>query len=203
MDAYTFIEHLNDAAQEGAIINPSASGVVCNILLQSWKVKEGQRIVNNFVFGQMGAGLSASIGAHYATGKPVIMVEGDGGFQLNIQELQTVKRLNLPIIMFVINNDGYASIRMSQQKAFGRLTGADSSSGLTLPRLSAIARAYEIPYMLIDDATLFNIKYVVKLGKLCLCEVMIDHNQQFRDRVQSHLENGVMVNDGLESICQE
>ena len=135
IDLYDFITALNDASLPTDIINPSASGMAANIILQTWKVKKGQRFVTNFVLGEMGAGLPGSIGAALATGRRVIHVEGDGGFQLNIQELETIRRLNLPIIIFVINNNGYHSIRLSQQANFGRLTGADDTSGLTLPDL--------------------------------------------------------------------
>jgi len=195
------VELLNKYSHEGDIIAPCASGVVTNIILQAWQVKPDQRIVNNYVLGQMGYGLASAIGAHYATGKSVIMVEGDGGFMLNIQELQTVKCLELPIIMFVINNNGYASIRMSQQKVFDRLTGADDTSGLTLPNWYKLAIAFDIPYLLIDDATMFNIKYALKLAKLVLCEVMIDPCQEYKDRVQSKLVNGKMQAGKLEDIC--
>ena len=71
-------------------------------------------------------------------------MDGDGGFQMNIQELETVKRLGLPIKFFVIDNDGYASIRTSQSGYFGRCTGADSRSGLSLPDVEALSAAYGI-----------------------------------------------------------
>ena len=76
----------------------------------------------------MGLGPPASIGACLASGgQRVVCVDGDGGFQFNIQELETIKRLRLPIKFFVINNAGYASIRQSQGHHFGRLAGADPS----------------------------------------------------------------------------
>ena len=89
----------------------------------------------------MGLCQPAAIGACLAGGgRRTICVDGDGGFQINIQELETVRRLGLPIKFFVINNGGYASIRASQQGYFGRLTGADATSGLTLPDMEKIAR---------------------------------------------------------------
>ena len=103
IDLYEFIEALNEASQPNDIINPGASGQTGNIIWDAWKPKKGQQFCTNFVLGEMGAGLPYSIGASLATGKRVIHVEGDGGFQLNIQELETVRRLNLPIIIFIIN----------------------------------------------------------------------------------------------------
>ena len=70
---------------------------------------------------------------------------------MNIQELETIRRLQLPIKLFVLNNDGYASIRTSQSRYFGRLAGADASSGVTLPPLRGVVAAYGLPYARIDS----------------------------------------------------
>jgi acetolactate synthase I/II/III large subunit len=95
----------------------------------------------------MGNGLPAVIGACLAHGRRrTICVDGDGGLQLNIQELETIRRLQLPIKLFVLNNDGYASIRTSQMRYFGRLAGADESSGVTLPPLRGVVEAYGLAY---------------------------------------------------------
>lgn len=198
IDLYDFITALNDASLPTDIINPSASGVACQMILQTWKVKKGQRFVTNFVLGEMGAGLPASIGASLATGRRILHVEGDGGFQLNIQELETIRRLNLPIIIFVINNNGYHSIRLSQQKNFGRLTGADDSSGLTLPRTERIAYAYGFGYMELfhHSQTDFALHYPPPL----ICEVFADPAQQFKHRVKSKLVNGVMTTAPMNEV---
>ncbi len=95
----------------------------------------------------MGYGLPMSIAVCIAAGKrQTILVDGDGGFQFNIQELETVRRLNLPIKFFILNNDGYASIRASQTAYFGEpQIGANMDTGITIPNLSAIAASYGIP----------------------------------------------------------
>jgi acetolactate synthase-1/2/3 large subunit len=92
----------------------------------------------------MGFGLPASIGACLGANRGrTVLVDGDGGFQLNIQELATLHRLGLPIKVFILDNQGYASIRASQRRHFeGRLVGADATSGLELPDLLRIAAAY-------------------------------------------------------------
>ena len=202
IDLYDFITALNDASLPTDIINPSASGMAANIILQTWKVKKGQRFVTNFVLGEMGAGLPYSIGAALATNRRVIHIEGDGGFQLNIQELETIRRLNLPIIIFVINNNGYHSIRLSQQANFGRLTGADDTSGLTLPSLYEISKAYEYPYLWIDNNNaldylkmIMGIKYAHQL-----IEVFADPDQQYRHRVKSRLVDGKMTTAPMNEV---
>ena len=197
IDLYDFIQSLNDASLPNDIINPSASGMHANAILQTWKVKKGQRFCTNFVLGEMGAGLPHSIGACLATGRRVLHIEGDGGFQLNIQELETIRRLNLPIIMFIINNNGYASIRQSQQKHFSRLTGADDTSGFTLPSLYRIATAYDIGYA---QPRLENIGNCLGLDGPAIYEIMADPNQQYRHRVESKMVNGQMTSGRLEDV---
>ena len=115
------------------------------------KLKEGQRLFLTTALGAMGNGLPALVGACVANGrKRTLSVDGDGGLQLNIQELETARRLGLPIKLFVLNNGGYASIRTSQSRYFGRLTGADDASGVTLPPLRSVVEAYGLPYARID-----------------------------------------------------
>lgn len=221
IDLYDFIQELNDASLPTDIINPSASGTAANIILQTWKVKKGQRFCTNFVLGEMGAGLPYSIGAALATGRRVLHIEGDGGFQLNIQELETIRRLNLPIIMFIINNNGYASIRDSQTKNFGRLTGADDTSGLTLPNLRSIASAYYFHYAKLSgagyyDCTEFGDTYACSIpinddwksflsallndNNKTLIEVEADPNQQYRHRVKSKLVDGQMTTAPMNEV---
>jgi acetolactate synthase-1/2/3 large subunit len=198
IDLYDFVTALNEASLPTDIINPSASGTSANIILQIWKVKPGQRFITNFVLGEMGAGLPFSIGAALATGKRIIHIEGDGGFQLNIQELETIRRLNLPIIMFIINNNGYHSIRTSQMSAFGRVTGADDSSGLTLPRTKGIAHAYGINYMELYHHS--QTDFALHNGTPLICEVFADNNQQYRHRVPSKLVDGKMTTAPMDEV---
>lgn len=201
INLYDFVSALNEASQPDDIINPSASGMAANIILQTWKVKKGQRFCTNFVLGEIGAGLPYSIGAALATGKRVIHIEGDGGFQVNIHELETMGRLNLPIIMFIINNNGYASVRDSQMKNFGRLTGADDTSGLTLPDLEKIANAYDISYQCIYRSG--NDRGIIDYcmgNEPIICEVITDSNQQYRHRVKSKLVDGKMVTAPMNEV---
>jgi acetolactate synthase-1/2/3 large subunit len=93
----------------------------------------------------MGLALPAAIGACLAAGtRRTICVDGDGGFQFNVQELETIHRHDLPVKIFVLNNQGYASIRTSQYRYFQRFVGSDPSSGMTLPDTLAVAGAYGI-----------------------------------------------------------
>lgn len=202
IDLYDFIHELNHLSQPDDIICPAASGYGCLVALQEWKLKPGQRFTTNFVFGQMGAGLSTAIGATLATGRRVLLIEGDGGWQLNFQELATVRRLNLPIIMFVLNNNGYASIRTMQKNRFdGRLVACDDTSGLMLNDISA-----DDEYMKFLDVSYRNLYQLELLEKSMsrrppiIVQVMIDPNQQYQHRLKSEYKDGKWEWQKLEDI---
>ena len=132
---------------------------------------------NSEGLGPMGFGIAASLGGCIASGgQNTICIDGDGGFIMNIQELETVRRLNLPIKFFVLNNNGYVSIRITQNKHFGgKLVASGDSSGLTLPSIEKQAYAYGIPYERIDsqDCIHDDLKRVIELDGPVVCEVML------------------------------
>ena len=114
---------------------------------------KGQRLISNSGSASMGYDLPAAIGAAFARpGKRVICIAGDGSIQMNIQELQTVVHHHLPVKIFVLNNSGYLSMRMTQTGFFGRLTGESASSGASLPDMVKVGCAYGIPSIRIDRA---------------------------------------------------
>ena len=142
---YAFSAVLSEELAEGDIFLPGSSGFASEIVLTAFSVKAGQRVFHNKGTGGMGLAQPSAIGAAVAgAGRRTVVVDGDGGFQMNIQELETVRRLGLPIKFFVIDNDGYASIRSSQRGYFNRLTGADATSGVTLPDVLKVAAAYNL-----------------------------------------------------------
>ena len=143
VSTYYFSEILSEELKENDLIVPGSSGAGIEILQLAFKLKRGQRLFQTSALGSMGNGLPSAIGACLGGDRrETICIDGDGGFQFNIQELATIHRLNLPIKIFVLNNAGYSSIRTSQQRWFGRLTCADATSGLTLPDISKVSAAY-------------------------------------------------------------
>ena len=143
VSTYYFSEILSEELKENELIVPGSSGAGIEILQLAFKLKRGQRLFQTSALGSMGNALPSAIGACLGGNRrETICIDGDGGFQFNIQELATIHRLNLPIKIFVLNNAGYSSIRTSQQRWFGRLTCADATSGLTLPDISKVAAAY-------------------------------------------------------------
>lgn len=201
---YRFAAVMSEELGDDDIILPGSSGSACEIFLTALRVKQGQRVFHNKGTGAMGFGLPAAIGASLAApGQRVVSVDGDGGFQFNIQELETIRRLGLPIKVFVINNDGYASIRQSQAGHFRRLTGADSSSGLSLPSASRIARAYGLPTTRITSPRVARrvIRRVLRGPGPVVCEVVVAADEERMPRVQSQvLADGSVVSKPLEDM---
>jgi len=151
VSTYVLAEAISAASGNDDVIVSGSSGAGIEIFCLAATLREGQRLFLTTALGAMGNGLPGVIGACLAHGRrQTIGVDGDGGLQLNIQELEVIRRLQLPIKLFVLNNDGYASIRTSQSRYFGRLAGADSTSGVTLPSLKAVIEAYGLPYARID-----------------------------------------------------
>ncbi len=130
-----------------------SSGSGIEIFLLACPTRSGQRIYHTAGLGSMGYGLPMSLAVCIGGGRHrTILVDGDGGFQFNIQELETASRLKLPVKFFVLNNDGYASIRASQTGYFGKPNiGCDRQTGLTVPDLTKVAAAYDIPSIVIAD----------------------------------------------------
>jgi acetolactate synthase-1/2/3 large subunit len=198
---YRLVETLSDLCTKDDIISPGMSGNgVCH-LFQAWKVKFGQRFTFAGALGAMGSEPIA-IGACIATGKRTICLTGDGGFQMNVQELEVVKREKLPIKFFVINNGGYGSIVNTQNKYFeGRYVGCKQPD-LTLPSLKKIADVYDLKYYIIkEDNELQSIcKQALSGNEPCLVEVIESVDQETVMRVQTKMVDGKPVSSKFEEV---
>lgn len=182
-----------------------SSGSGIEIFLLACPTRSGQRIYHTAGLGAMGYGLPMSIGVCIGGHrKRTILVDGDGGFQFNIQELETVSRLNLPIKFFVLNNNGYASIRASQTAYFGKPNiGCDKQNGLTIPNLSRVAEAYNIPAIVIQNQE--NLREDVRRALAMDGPVMVDvhviPDEMRAPRLQSHQNpDGSFVSKPLEDL---
>jgi acetolactate synthase-1/2/3 large subunit len=204
ISTFAFSEMLSEELAETDIVAPGSSGNGVEIFLLVYKTKPGQRVFHARGLGSMGFGLPASIGACLGSGgKRTICVDGDGGFQLNIQELETVKRLQLPIKFFVINNKGYGSIRAMQKNFFGLLTGSDATSGLTLPDLISVASAYGLMALRISDPKDLRkqIANVLQLPGPVVCDVVVTPDEFRAPRLSSKQRaDGTMVSSPLEDL---
>jgi acetolactate synthase-1/2/3 large subunit len=204
VSVYCFSEALSAELSSDDVVASGSSGSGVELFLLAFQVKEGQRVFHTRGLGAMGFGLPASIGACLGSGgRRTVCVDGDGSFQMNAQELETLRRLQLPVKIFVINNGGYASIRSSQQHYFQHLVAADSSSGLSLPDVEKVAGAYGLPSALIADQhdLRHQIRAVLETPGPVVCEVLAAVDEQRAPRLSSmQLPDGTIVSRPLEDL---
>lgn len=151
----------------------------------------------------MGYDLPAAIGAAFARGgKRVICFAGDGSIQMNIQELQTAVHHRLPIKIFVLNNSGYLSMRMTQSGFFGRLTGEGPATGVSFPDMVKLGCAYGIPSALIDRMSqMEQVERMLMTDGPALLNAIIDPGQEFEPRSKAkQLADGRIVSPNLEDM---
>jgi acetolactate synthase-1/2/3 large subunit len=203
VNPYMLIDVLSREATSNDIIHPCCAGTAAEYNFQAFKIKENQKFITNHGLGPMGFELPGSIGACLANNrKRTICVAGDGGFQLNIQELETLRRLDLPIKIFIMNNNGYSSIRTMQETHFGgHYVGNDPSSGLTLPDIISVAEAYKIKAIRISDASELGakIREALAFPGPVICDVMVIPGFKVSPKVASQRkEDGSMISKPLE-----
>lgn len=177
---YRFIYELTSLLSEGAVV-VCGNGTACVCMFQAGVVKKGQRILWNSGTASMGYDLPAAIGACFANNKKeVVCVTGEGSLQMNIQELQTIKHYGLPIKIFVLNNGGYHSIKMTQDNYFkGDRIGCDKSSGVSFPDLQSISAAYGIEYF---NMNIHEIQRALNYPSACIAEVFIRNDYKIEPK---------------------
>jgi len=205
VNTYVLIDALSKLLTNNDVVVPGSSGSCSEITLQALKIKAGQRVINSPGLGSMGFGLPASIGACVASGrKRTVCLIGDGGLQHNIQELELLKRYGLPIKLFVLNNNAYASIRATQSRYFdGHLVACDPSSGLTLPDTLKIANAYGLKTFKLDnqDGIENKISEVLNSAGPVVCEVMANPDLLTQPKVSSEVKpDGRIVSKPMEDL---
>ena len=202
--SYNLFDKLAKILDSESIVIADAGSVYC-IISQVFKVKSGQRVITPACLGTMGLSLPLGIGAYYATkNSNIVAVTGDGSLQMNIQELQTLRHYDIPLKLFVVNNNGYLSIRNTQDNYFeGRHAGSDPQSGVSCPDLEKIAWAYNIKYEKISNQNDMENKMDDILNRKgpVICEVFTDPKQQIIPSVSSKtLPDGSMVSAPLEDM---
>ena len=205
VSAYYFIGKLCELLDEDDVIVPESSGGAGEITYQAFRLKKGQKMKNAAGLGSMGFGLPYAIGACIANEKRrTILINGDGAFQLNIQELETLHRLQLPVKIFIWNNHGYASIRSMQRNNFeGHYVASDEDSGLTMPDISKVAAAYGFrTYRILNTEELdVMLPEIMKDDAPLLCEIMVLPEETVSPRVKAIVgENGKMTSGPLENM---
>lgn len=208
VSAYYFIDELCKNLNEGDIIVPESSGGAGEITYQAFKTKKNQKMKNAAGLGSMGFGLPYTIGACIANNKKkTILINGDGAFQLNIQELETLHREKLPVKMFVWNNSGYASIRSMQRGNFkGHYVASSVDSGFTVPDINAVAKAYgfETCSLKNNEEMVENLPKILEGDRAVLCEVFVSPDETVWPRVKAIVQADGSIKSGeLENMWPE
>ena len=200
---YSFVKYLSNLLPQSSTV-VAGNGTACVALFQAGEVSEGSRYFWNSGCASMGYDFPAALGAAVALrDRPVVCLAGDGSFQMNIQELATVSYLRLPIKIFYLNNDGYSSIKQTQDSFFGRRAGCDPASGVGMPEIKRVAQAYGLYYSCIvsEKDVERTIKRAMEEKGPSLIEVVLTKDYIFAPKLSSErLPDGRMVSKPLEDM---
>jgi len=203
VNPYCFVDALSDVMRaDDTLVLANGSACVCG--LQAVKIKKGQRVYTNSGCASMGYDLPAAIGAAAAGARRVICLAGDGSLQMNLQEMQTIAHNKMPVKLFVLNNNGYHSIRQTQANFFGGgFAGCGPESGVSFPDMEKIAAAYRADYFRVKNHKTLRaqISKTLEAEGFAVCEVMIDPAQPFAPKTSSKkLPDGKIVSAPLEDM---
>ena len=202
INPYHFVEELFAVLRDDDVV-VCGNATATIVPFQVGKIRMGQRLIANSGAASMGHDLPAAIGAACASGgRRVICLAGDGSLQLNIQELQTVCHYQLPVKIFVLNNNGYLSIRLSQKSFFGETVGESPASGVSFPDVVKLAKAYGMAAKRIDMQDFRPaIQQALDTPGPVLSDVILDPEQGFEPRQSSRqLPDGRIVSAPLEDM---
>lgn len=194
-----FVNQLSQMCRSSDTIIPCSSGGAFTSMMQGFMNISGQRMLTNKALASMGYGLAGAIGACLgSSGQRTILVEGDGGFAQNLQDLGTVVAQGLNLKIFVLANEGYASIRMTQMNYFnGNIVGCDRHSGLGLPNWELLGAAYGVKTRVLDDSFGSNAEFLElwENEQPALFVVPVHPEQTYYPKIGSR----VLANGGMES----
>ncbi len=204
VNPYVFIDKMSKTITENESVI-CGNGSACVITFQGMHIKEGTRLFTNSGCAAMGYGFPAAVGCAVAKdGERVICIDGDGSFQMNIQEMQTVIYNKMNLKTFILNNNGYHSIRQTQTNLFQPpLVGVCDGNGLSFPDLEKLSWAYGMRYVKIDDSSDIEVKVqeVLEGNDPVLCEVVLSDKQTFSPKLSSKvLPDGKIVSPPIEDM---
>ena len=205
LNPYIFIDKLFDHTKNDDRII-CGNGAACVITFQAAKIKQGQRMFTNSGCAAMGYGFPAAVGVAVSeNSRRTICIDGDGSLMMNVQEMATVAYNKLNIKLFILNNNGYLSIRQTQRNLFQPpFIGIDSESGVGFPDFGKLAEAFGLPYYRIDreDETDRKLEEVLESDGPCVCEVVVDEGQNFEPKSSSKvLPDGRIVSPSLDDMA--
>ena len=206
-NVYAFVRHLSSQLPENSLTAVS-NGACCVVGNQAYVIKKGSRMANNSAVASMGYGLPAAIGTCIGGGcRNTICLEGDGSIMMNLQELQTVLTNQLPIKLFLINNNGYHSIRITQSNLFRehcKIGIGPESNDLSFPEFKKIAEAFGFPYYSAHSNAEMKrvVDEVLKQEGPVFCEIFTDTEQVWEPKSSTkRLPDGTLVSPPLEDLA--
>ena len=206
-NVFAFIRYLSEMLPEGSLTAVS-NGACCVVGHQNWCIKKGTRFIINNAIASMGYGLPAAIGLCISGNRQdTVCLEGDGSIMMNLQELQTIVANKLPIKVFLINNQGYHSIRLTQSNLFSEHTkvGIGPESGdLSFPEFSRIAEAFGFPYFCAhsNERMMEAVHRTLAQPGYAFCEIFTDTLQVWEPKsATKRLPDGRLVSPPLEDLA--
>ena len=204
INSYPFMARLSNHLKDDQVI-VTDMGTALLSGHQTLKLKKGHRLMTSTGLGEMGFGLPGAIGASVARNKGEVMcLNCDGGMMMNLQELETMTHHQLPIKLFIFNNDGYLMIKHTQNALFkGRRSGVDQKSGVTCPDFTALAKAFNIKSFQIHTWDDFEtiIPQVQAYNGPVICEVFMHPQQTFVPKLSLALQkDGTLISPPLEDL---
>lgn len=206
-NVYAFIRYLSSRLP-GKSLTAVSNGACCVVGNQAYVIQKGSRMTNNSAIASMGYGLPAAIGTCIAGGRrDTICLEGDGSIMMNLQELQTILTNGLPVKIFLINNNGYHSIRITQTNLFSEHCKAgigEESGDLSFPEFRKIAEAFGYPYYSADSNERMKqtVDEVLAVEGPVFCEIFTDTKQVWEPKSSTkRLDDGTLVSPPLEDLA--
>lgn len=203
VNPYCFMEKLFEQLDEGEIV-VTGNGSACVTSFQAAYLKPGQRLWTNSGCATMGYDLPAAIGANKGSGgQRIVCLAGDGSIMMNLQELQTIVGGNLPVKIFILNNNGYVSIFQTHRNFFGVEVGGGPKSGVSFPNFEPVMKAFGFPFVRASrhDDLEGAIRQTLEINEPAVCEVMIDENQVFAPKLGAKQHpDGRITSPALEDL---
>ncbi len=206
-NVYAFIRYLSEKLPDGNLTVVS-NGSACVVGSHNYVIQKDARFIINSGVASMGYGLPAAIGACKAAGdKTTICIEGDGSIMMNLQELQTVLTNRLPIKLFLINNEGYHSIRQTQNNLFKdhcKVGIGPESNDLSFPDFGKLAEAFGYPYFEAHSNKEMKsaVDKTLATDGPVFCQVFVSTEQNFEPKsATKRLEDGTLVSPPLEDLA--
>ncbi len=189
INSFNFINSLSKILKGNEVI-VTDMGTSFTCTMQTFKVKKKQRLFTSSGIAAMGFGLPGIIGAYFANKKFLpICITGDGGIMFNIQELQTIINYKIPVKIFILNNNGYLTMKLMQKKNFRKFVGSDDKSGLSMPNFIELSKSlgFSTKVLYQEKDLEKNLKKIIKSISPIVCEIKMPSFQELIPRVQTQM----------------